>query len=235
MKYFTLMFFLPIILFGQSHHNIELSKIEDSVWIHTASRVYGSDIIPSNGLIIQTSSGIVLVDTPWDDSLTIELLAMIKKQFNQDIVLSIITHSHIDRIGGIHTLHKKGVKVVSSALTCQKAKESGYEVPEPIFSPDTTFVFGNEQIEYLYPGAGHTVDNSIVWIPGRNILFGGCLVKSASSTNLGNIADADLKEWPRSICTIMDKFPTVKLVIPGHGPSGGLELLQHTLDLLLVK
>jgi metallo-beta-lactamase class B len=100
---------------------------------------------------------------------------------------------------------------------------------------DTTFVVGREHLELFYPGAGHTIDNSVVWIPERKILFGGCLVKSTSSTDLGNIADADLKEWPRSIHKVMDKFPATEVVIPGHGTSGGMELLQHTLDLLSVK
>jgi metallo-beta-lactamase class B len=235
MKYFTLLFLLPVILFGQSHRNVELSSIEDSIWIHTTYKQYGSYDIASNGLIIQTSAGLVLIDTPWNDSLMVELLDITRKRFNQDITLAIITHAHDDRIGGIRTLHKKGIKVFSIALTCKKAKELGFEVPEPVISTDTTFIFGNEQIEYFYPGAGHTVDNSVVWINKRKILFGGCLVKAGSFTNLGNIADADLKEWPRSIQVLMKKFSTARIVVPGHGTWGGKDLLQHTLDLLSVK
>jgi metallo-beta-lactamase class B len=235
MNYIAFLLFLPACLFGQARSFVKLSKIEDSVWVHTTYKLYNNINLPANGLIIQTSAGLVLIDTPWDDSLTVELLDSTKKRFNQDVVLAIITHAHIDRIGGIHTLHKKGIKVVSIALTCQKAKELGYEVPEPVFSPDTTFIFGNEQIEYFYPGAGHTIDNSVVWIPQRKILFGGCLVKSASSTNLGNIADADLKEWPRSIHTLMKKFPTAHVIVPGHGEWGSSTLLHHTLDLLSIQ
>jgi metallo-beta-lactamase class B len=235
MKAFALLLFLPVCLFGQARSSVQLSKIDDSVWVHTTYKLFNTVNLPSNGLIIQTSDGLVLIDTPWDDSLTVELLDFVKKQFNQDVVIAIITHAHVDRIGGIRTLHKKGIKVVSIALTCHKAEELGFEVPEPVFSTDTTFIFGNEQIEYFYPGAGHTVDNSVVWLAKRKILFGGCLVKAESSTNLGNVADADLKEWPRSIHKLMDKFPTAGVVVPGHGTSGGMELLQHTLDLLSVK
>jgi metallo-beta-lactamase class B len=235
MKYITFLLFLPACLFGQVRSPVKLSKIEDSVWMHTTYKLYNTINLPANGLIIQTSAGLVLIDTPWDDSLTVELLDSTKKRFNQDVVLAIITHAHIDRIGGIHTLHKRGIKVVSTALTCQKAKELGYEIPEPVFSTDTTFIIGNQQIEYFYPGAGHTIDNSVVWLPERKILFGGCLVKSASSTNLGNIADADLKEWPRSIHTLMKKFPTAHMIVPGHGEWGSSTLLRHTLDLLSIQ
>jgi metallo-beta-lactamase class B len=235
MKYFVILLFLPACLFGQSRSPITLSKIEDSVWVHTTYKLYDNYTLPSNGLIIQTSTGLVLIDTPWDDSLTVELLDSAKKRFNQDVVFAIITHAHVDRIGGIRTLHKKRIKVVSIALTCRKAKELGFEVPEQVLATDTTFVVGHERLELFYPGAGHTVDNSVVWIPERKILFGGCLVKAELFTNLGNVTDADLKEWPRSIYKVMDKFPAVKVVIPGHGNSGGKKLLQHTLDLLLVK
>jgi metallo-beta-lactamase class B len=234
-KYFVLLLFIPISLLGQAHLPVTLSKVEDSIWVHTTFKLYDNYDLPSNGLIIQTSSGLVLIDTPWDDSLTTELLDSTKKQFNQNVVLAIITHAHVDRIGGIRTLHKKGIKVVSIALTCQKAKKLGYIVPEPVVSIDTTFNFGNEQIELFYPGAGHTIDNSVVWLPERKILFGGCLVKAESYTNLGNVADADLEEWPRSIRKVMDKFPEAEIVIPGHGNWGGIELFQHTLDLLSVK
>jgi len=157
MKYFVLLLFIPISLLGQSHSPVTLSKVEDSIWVHTTYRLYDNYNLPSNGLIIQTSSGLVLIDTPWDDSLTAELLNSTKKQFNQDVILAIITHAHADRIGGISTLHKKGIKVVGLAITCQKAKELGYEVPEPVVSIDTTFNFGNEQIKLFYPGAGHTL------------------------------------------------------------------------------
>jgi metallo-beta-lactamase class B len=235
MKYIALLLFLPACLFGQARSPTKLSKIEDSVWVHTTYKLYNNVNLPSNGLIIQTSAGLVLIDTPWDDSLTEELLDSAKMRFNQDVVFAIVTHAHDDRIGGIRTLHKKGIKVVSIALTCQKAKELGFEDPEQVLSTDTMFVIGDEKAELFYPGAGHTVDNIVVWLPERKILFGGCLVKSASSTNLGNIADGDLKEWPQSIHKVMDKFPAAEVVIPGHGTSGGMELLQHTLDLLSVR
>jgi metallo-beta-lactamase class B len=235
MKYIALLLFLPACLFGQARSPAKLSKIEDSVWMHTTYKLYNNVNLPSNGLIIQTSAGLVLIDTPWDDSLTIELLDSTKKRFNQDVVFAIVTHAHVDRIGGIRTLHKKGIKVVSIALTCQKANELGFEVPEQVSATDTTFVVGREHLELFYPGAGHTIDNSVVWIPERKILFGGCFVKAESFTDLGNVSDADLKEWPRSIHKVMDKFPAAEVVIPGHGAWGNLNLLQHTLNLITKK
>ncbi len=232
-KYILLFLFLPVYIFGQARSAVTLSKIEDSVWVHTAYKIINQVIIPSNGLIIRTQAGLILIDTPWDDSLTVELLDSAKMRFDQDVVVAIITHAHADRIGGINTLHKKGIKVIGFKLTCQKAKELGFEIPEQVSAADTTFVIGHETLELFYPGAGHTIDNSVVWIPERKILFGGCLVKAEEFSDLGNITEADLNEWPQSIQALMKKFPAVKTVVPGHGTWGGQNLLKHTADLLI--
>jgi metallo-beta-lactamase class B len=58
------------------------------------------------------------------------------------------------------------------------------------------------------------------------------MVKSLNSTDLGNIADGDIKAYPGTIDKVMRKFNDASVVIPGHGQYGGLDLLKHTRDLL---
>jgi len=57
------------------------------------------------------------------------------------------------------------------------------------------------------------------------------MVKSINSKDLGNTADGDLITYPKTIDKVINKFPTAKIVIPGHGQFGGLELLKHTREL----
>ena len=73
----------------------------------------------------------------------------------------------------------------------------------------------------------------MVWIPVDQVLYGGCLIKSMQSTNLGNTADADLRQWGPSIQNLKKRYAHAKLVVPGHGAVGGIELLQHTFELCL--
>jgi metallo-beta-lactamase class B len=89
--------------------------------------------------------------------------------------------------------------------------------------------------EVFYPGPAHTRDNVVVWLAESRVLFGGCAVRAASDTSVGNVADADVKEWPASIRRVRDRYPTADVVVPGHGDPGGRELLEHTLALLAPK
>ena len=54
----------------------------------------------------------------------------------------------------------------------------------------------------------------------------------SSSTSAGNVADADLAEWPTSVERIQKHYPEAEVVIPGHGLPGGLDLLQHTANVV---
>jgi metallo-beta-lactamase class B len=47
----------------------------------------------------------------------------------------------------------------------------------------------------------------------------------------GNLADANLKEWSNTVGKIKEKFSSAKIVVPGHGRSGGIELLDFTINL----
>jgi len=71
--------------------------------------------------------------------------------------------------------------------------------------------------------------------PRHKILFGGCIIKPLSAKGLGNIKDANLKEWPRLVKRIIKRYPRVQIVVPGHCRHGGKVLLFHTLKLLKGK
>ena len=86
--------------------------------------------------------------------------------------------------------------------------------------------------ELFYPGAGHTRDNLVVWIPEAKLLFGGCLIKEEGARHIGNVTDADLQGWPGAIKNLQRRYPGVELVIPGHGRPGGPQALENTLALL---
>ncbi|WP_158975690.1 hypothetical protein [Cellulophaga sp. L1A9] len=46
-----------------------------------------------------------------------------------------------------------------------------------------------------------------------------------------NHGDINLKEWSNTIPKMKQKYPDLKLIIPGHGDAGGQELLNYTIEL----
>ena len=69
-------------------------------------------------------------------------------------------------------------------------------------------------VELFYPGAAHSTDNLVVYVPSANVLYGGCAVQVVKHV-CGNVADADLAEWPTSVERIQKHYPEAEVVIPG--------------------
>lgn len=211
---------------------IELLKVKDNIWIHTTYTNYKEMRTPSNGVIAVTSKGLILIDTPWNNTQTKELIELTKKIFKKDISLAIITHAHDDRIGGINTLLEKKIDVRSTSMTMKEAENNGFKKPPTELKNDEKITWEDMDIEIFYPGEGHTSDNITVWFPQYKILFGGCLIKSLESDNVGSSKDSNIKQWPVSVNKVLEKYSDAEIVIPGHGKWGSLKLVEHTLNLL---
>lgn len=226
-----MLFFATAYTFAQAQQ-LEVRQLAKKVWVHTSYNTFKGTTYPSNGLIIATSEGVVLIDKAWGDEQTEQLLAWVKDNLKQPVKMCIVTHAHDDRMGGIPVLQKQNIAVYSSAQTARLAAAQGLGKPDSTLQLDKEFRVGAQKLVAFYPGAGHTADNLVVYLPQQKVLFGGCLVKDAKATNLGNTADADLNNWPNAIQQVQQKFPMAKLVVPGHGQWSDQVALTHTLYLL---
>jgi len=52
---------------SEDSNYVELNRVKDNIWVHTTYTDYKGNRTPSNGLIIETSDGLVLIDTPWNN------------------------------------------------------------------------------------------------------------------------------------------------------------------------
>jgi metallo-beta-lactamase class B len=214
--------------------NLELYKISENCYIHTSyADLPGYPHFPSNGLVYVDGGKALLVDTAWGDTLTQQLLHYLGKNMNLTVESIIVTHWHSDRMAGLESVHNARIKSIASLQTLEICTEKDLPIPQYGFVDSLNVKLNDKTIQAFYGGAAHTTDNIVVFIPDGNILFGGCAIKSLSAAGMGNIADADLQQWPVTLKAIMAKFPQSKIVVPGHGASGDLGLIDHTLDLLL--
>ena len=91
---------------------------------------------------------------------------------------------------------------------------------------------GGEIFQFYYPGESHTIDNAVVYIHGKMVLFGGCMIRALRDQRPGYIKYANMEEWPISVELVARKFSTAQIVIPGHGFEGDFSLLNHTVKIL---
>lgn len=213
--------------------DIQLVQLEDSIFMHVSwYNLESAGRFSSNGMIVIKSGQALMIDTPMDNEKARRLTRYLKDSLSVDLVTLIIGHFHDDCLGGLGYLQSIGVASIANSMTIAKCKEIGLPVPSIPFTDSLTFEFNGEPIECRFFGAGHSFDNITVWIPGKKILFGGCLIKSIDSKGLGNLSDAVVNEWDITVAKVMKEYPEIEAVVPGHGNFGRRELLVHTIELV---
>lgn len=212
--------------------DLKITRVRGDFYVFTTYKELDGKPFPSNGMYVVTKTGVLLFDTPWDETQFQPLLDSIWRRHHKKIEACFVTHSHADRTAGLEFLNKNGVKTYSSKRTYDLCVANKEKLPSKYFTLDTTIHLGDFEFEFFYPGEGHTSDNMVIWFPSEKILYGGCFVKSTESKDLGNIADANLKAWPKSIKKVISKFKKPNFVIPGHFGWSDKKSLEHTLKLL---
>lgn len=212
---------------------LKFEKINDHVFTYTNYQLFSGSPFPSNSAYLVTDEGVVLFDTPWDETQFQPLLDSIEKKHNKKVVLCIATHFHDDSSAGLEYYKSKGIKTYTSKFTKELAAKHNAKQAEYTFEKDTVFALGGYQIETFYPGEGHSPDNIVIWLPEFKFLFGGCFIKSTENDNLGNLSDANVEVWDESLRKLMTVFPKPNYVAVGHFKgSKGWKTVRHTLKLV---
>lgn len=224
----------PLILSAQ--YSIKTTKVDSNIYLYTSYGDAGNyKNVDANAVVLVSGNEAMLFDTPWDSVQGEQLITWVTDSLHKKIILSVITHAHADRIGSIATMHRNDIPNYSHYLTAQEAVKRDYPKPQHIFyDDDTTFRCGNIEVVAYYPGAGHTIDNIVLYIPSKKFLYGGCFIKSGFSTDIGNIADADVAAWPQSLAKMKNRFKKtgINMVIPGHGSWQSDKAIENTMRLL---
>jgi metallo-beta-lactamase class B/metallo-beta-lactamase class B GIM len=210
--------------------DLEITELASGVYLHTSYRnMDGHGPVGSNGLIVLYGNRAVIVDTPWSGEDTEQLLSWINGR-GLRVEASISTHSHEDRTAGIEVLNALSVPTFTSTLTNEILIREGRPAATNVIA-ENEFSLLDGRLEIFYPGAGHTEDNLVAWLPDKGFLFGGCLVRSIDGNSLGFTGDASIESWAGSIRNIKSKYSGIVVVVPGHGSPGNAEILDHTIRL----
>jgi hypothetical protein len=79
----------------------------------------------------------------------------------------------------------------------------------------------NGTVRLMHPGIAHTHSDFVVWHPRGRVLFTGDLTANGP---YNAVADSTIHSWLGVLDRLAELNPEV--VVPGHGPAGGAELIS---------
>jgi metallo-beta-lactamase class B len=212
--------------------NLVVIRLSDNIYQHISykdTESFGK--VPCNGMIVKDGNETVVIDTPTNDKSSGKLILWIKNNLHAKVNAVVVTHFHDDSLGGLKEFDKNNIPSYGENRTIELAKkQTGFGVPNHGFNDTLTLNAGKHKILVKYFGEGHTKDNVVAYIPEEKAMFGGCLIKEIDATK-GYLGDANVKAWSQTVEKVKAEYPNVKLIIPGHGETGGKELLDYTIKL----
>ena len=226
------MFLLPVLAFANSDNNkLRVTQLSEGVYQFVSYKMVKPwGLVGASGLVVVDGKEAHLIDTPWTTEATKELITWIENQ-GFSLRSAVVTHFHDDSSNDLPLLNNLKVTTYATTLTNQLLKSEQKQTSKIEISTDSAYLIEGV-MEAFYPGAGHSKDNIVVWLPEQKILFGGCFVKNLRSKSLGYIGDASIGEWSESIDNVLKRYPDVQVVVPGHGKVGDINLLTHTKNLV---
>jgi glyoxylase-like metal-dependent hydrolase (beta-lactamase superfamily II) len=199
----------------------------------------------SNNIIIEMKDYLIVVDANYPSGAR-ATLSDVRRISDKPVKYVFDTHHHGDHVygnavwtnAGATTLGYAGVVEEMQRLEPARWREeskfrkdlaelspAGPEPPKQTFEK-SPFVLkdGNREVRFYHYGWGHTRDDAFVYLPKEKIL---CTGDAAVNGPYNNLNDAYISNWPKMIKLAQQLG--AEIVLPGHGPSGGKDILDGQL------
>lgn len=185
--------------------------------------------VACNGLLLANRGNALIFDTPANSLSSEELINFATEKQGLRINEVVPTHFHEDCVAGLGVFQAHRIPCYASQKTIAFLRKNGNKFTNYIhgFADSTRFMLGDKTVFAGFLGEGHTKDNIVGYFPADSVLFGGCLIKELDASK-GNLEDANVLAWPATVGAVKQRFPDAKIVVPGHGKSGGKDLLDYT-------
>ncbi len=171
-----------------------------------------------------------------------DVIAAIKKTTDKPIRYVLDSHHHGDHAYGNAVFAAAGATIVAQANCAQQMRVDGpkefleagrgpngrkdvasstLKVPNLIFDDKMVLDDGKRRVEIYFFGHAHTVGDAFAYLPHEKILCTGDACVNGAFNYLGQ---GDSASWIK----VMERAQQldVQLVLPGHGPLAGKELLE---------
>lgn len=210
--------------------------------VHTYAS--GEAGIFANAYVIDAGTGLVVIDT----TLSVSDSAALRSQVDslgKPLLAVLLTHGHPDHYNGVTTLAKdRTVPVVATAAVDRVIREWDTRKEEqwkPVFKEEwpskrtfpnrivrngATLTFGDLRftVRDLGPGESYADTWWVVKGSGGSIAFIGDLAFNGFHSYL---TDGHSGDWLANLARAKKELASAKILYPGHGAAGGLELLDR--------
>lgn len=199
-----------------------------------------------NNIVIEMSDHLVIVDANYP-GLALDLVREIQAYSTKPIKLVIDTHHHPDHLYGNPIYTRLGATTIAHIGVLDELKRfepemwrsvskarkdtsildrSEPEPPQKTYSESPYIISdGNRRIELWHFAFGHTRGDTFVYLPQEKILCAGDVVVNGPFSDPKH---AYMAGWPREIRAA--QALDVEIVLPGHGPPAGKDLLAHQIE-----
>lgn len=196
----------------------------------------------NNAGILTGGGRTLLVDTAATERRTLLLRDSLKEVASGEPDVLVNTHHHSDHtfgnsLFGPRTLvlaHEATRAEISTAGLGIQAMFPGVEwgavsvrLPDAGYRDSLVLHLGALRVELLHFGRAHTGNDTVVWVPERGVLFTGDVVMSGVTpyTLMGSVSGS---------IAVLDRLRELRprVVVPGHGPVAGPEVIDANLAYL---
>lgn len=194
----------------------------------------------SNAGFVIGDDDVAVIDTFQDAKAAEQLLAEIKKLTKLPIKFVINTHYHLDHVTGNGVFAQAGAVIIAQKNVRawihtenlkffgpnikpeQKAWIDGLVAPSVGYETSVDLYLGSRKILVRY-FPGHTGGDSVVIVPGAQVVFTGDLFWKKT---LPNLIDGTTDKWAESDAKLADDWPKAAFV-SGHGNVGNAADVQE--------
>jgi cyclase len=238
---------------GQPAHAItgnrpEFRKLADGVY------AYIGKLNDANAMAIVTTEGVVVVDTGNNTTDTREILRNIQSVTTAPVRYVVITQNHTDHSGGAPLFSPPATVIVHERVVKQWAALRPYQVISwrkrfservealkslnPIdtvmsFNDRLTLHLGGREIQLIYVDDIHNPGDVAVWLPKEAVLHASM---AGYKDRHPDIRPDYSHGTTAGLLKQLEEYVALKprIVVPAHGPVGGIEVLETMVDYLLL-
>lgn len=170
-----------------------------------------------NNVYLVVGERAVFIDSAHDNVDEVEALVNCWKNVGRpDIFGIVLTHRHLDHIGGARRLTEAvGGKIISSAVEKPHIEQQLPETKVALTVEDgETVDLGGVTLEFLHT-PGHTLGSLCVYQKEERIIYTGDHILGSSSTSI-NPTQGDMSLYLKSLERLLSY--DIRLICPGHGP-----------------